>query len=26
MANGLAYVPDGVGLAAGDEVNVYLLG
>ena len=26
MANGLAYVPDGAGLAAGDEVNVYLLG
>jgi len=26
MANGLAYVPDGVGLAVGDEVDVYLLG
>ena len=26
MANGLAYVPDGAGLAAGEEVNVYLLG
>ena len=26
MANGLAYVPDGNGLLAGDEVSVYLLG
>ena len=26
MANGLAYVPDGAGLAAGESVNVYLLG
>ena len=26
MANGLAYVPDGNGLQAGEEVSVYLLG
>jgi hypothetical protein len=26
MANGLAHVPDGNGLQAGDEVPVYLLG
>jgi molybdopterin biosynthesis enzyme len=26
MANGLAYVPDGNGLQAGEHVSVYLLG
>jgi hypothetical protein len=26
MANGLAYVPDGNGLQAGEHVDVYLLG
>jgi len=26
MANGLAYVPDGNGLQAGEDVSVYLLG